>query len=86
MAQHTITLAVEEEFQLLVSDLGQETVSVILNTALRTEIDKRGRHQALGLFLDEIRSAYGEPNEKARTAATEAFDELEGLTFPLSAR
>jgi hypothetical protein len=82
MPTHTISVTVEEEFLELVSDLGPEQVSSLLNAALRTETERRDRHEALGLWLDDCRSVYGEPTEEERRAAQEAFDELDGVSRP----
>jgi Post-segregation antitoxin CcdA len=79
MAKRKITVTIDEDLLDSIPELGTENVSSLLNKALRTELEARYRHKALGGLLDELRSAYGEPTTEARQAAQEAFEELDGF-------
>jgi Post-segregation antitoxin CcdA len=81
MAKRKITVTIDEDLLDSIPELGTENVSSLLNKALRTELEARARHQALGLLLEELRIAHGEPTEEALRAAEDAFAELEGEIF-----
>lgn len=79
MAKRKITVTIDEDLLDSIPELGTENVSSLLNKALRTELEARARHKALGGLLDELRRTHGDPTDDARQVAREAFDELDGF-------
>lgn len=77
MAKRKITVTVDEGLVEAVQALGAESLSVVVNTALAAEVDRRARAAALGRLLAEWDAAYGPVSAKEAAAAKAAFDDVD---------
>lgn len=79
MAKRKVTVTVDEELVGAVQALGGDSLSAVVNSALKNEVARRGRAAALGRLLAEWDATLGPVSEEAAASATVAFDDLDGV-------
>jgi post-segregation antitoxin (ccd killing protein) len=77
MAKRKITVTVDEELVDLLHQLGEETLSRVVNTALAEHVERLGRLASLKELLDQWEAEAGPVPEAAIAEARYAFDQFE---------
>ena len=80
MAKRKITVTVDEHLVESVQQLGAESLSSVINTALAAEVERRARAAALQRQLAEWDGTYGPVSPDAAQEAARAFDDLDALS------
>ena len=78
MAKRKITVTVDEELVSAAQDLGDTSLSAVVNMALFHEMDRRARAHALRQLLDRWEAELGSVPGSELEAARAAFDQLDG--------
>jgi hypothetical protein len=76
MAKRKITVTVDEELVQLVHQLGEETLSAVVNTALAEHVERLGRLASLRELLDRWETESGPVSDEVQAEAAAAFDEF----------
>jgi hypothetical protein len=79
MAKRKITVTVDEGLVESVQEFSSESLSSVVNAALASEIERRGRAAALARLLAEWDDEFGPVSDDAAAAARAAFDDLDGV-------
>lgn len=79
MAKRKITVTVDEGLVETIAQVSTDSVSAVVNSALRVEVQRLARAAALKGRLDEWDAAFGPVSEAARVAAAAAFDDLDAI-------
>jgi len=79
MAKRKITVTVDEELVSAAQELGDTSLSAVVNMALFHEMDRRARAHALRQLLDRWETELGPVPASDLEAARAAFDQLDGL-------
>lgn len=77
MAKRKITVTVDEELVDLVHQLGQDKLSVVVNTALAEHLERQGRLASLRALLDRWETEAGPVSAAVQAEAAAAFDQFE---------
>lgn len=83
MSKRKITVTVDEEVVAQAQLFGAENLSAVVNNALALHVERLASRAALRELLDSWNDRLGVLSEAEITAASAAFDELDGLV-PLS--
>lgn len=78
MAKRKITVTVDEALVAAAQELGDTSLSAVVNMALFHEVDRRARAQALRLLVERWEADLGPVPEGDMATARAAFDELDG--------
>jgi hypothetical protein len=76
MAKKKITVTVDEDLVAFIHQAGGESLSAVVNAALANEIERRGRHAALGELLAHWEALDGPVLPELAADARAAFDEV----------
>lgn len=79
MAKRKITVTVDEALVAAAQELGDTSLSAVVNMALFHEVDRRARAQALRQLVERWEADLGPVPEADMTTARAAFDELDGM-------
>jgi hypothetical protein len=77
MAKRKITVTVDEELVELVHELGEHSLSSVVNAALAEHVERLGRLASLRDLLDRWEAEAGPVSAEAAADAAAAFDQFE---------
>ena len=79
MAKRKVTVTVDEDLVEAVRLLGTESFSSVVNAALSSEVERRGRAAALGRMLERWDAEFGPVDGAATASAAAAFEDLDAV-------
>lgn len=79
MSKRKVAITVDEELVSTLQRLDSGPLSAVVDDALASEVERRGRPAPLSRLLTEWDAALGPVSEAAATAARSAFDDLDAV-------
>ncbi|WP_280437105.1 hypothetical protein [Nocardia carnea] len=81
MAEHKVTVTIEEVDLAKTRQLGEARLSAVVDAALSVHVDRQARRDSLRNLLDNWERSVGPVGDSDASDATAAFDELEDFGF-----